>query len=160
MDFLLFNSINTQTQITPLNTNGKRKNETLRCNRMRRPRSSRPHLGQKTRNNKPIPFKRRNTNRAYPSRMARKPFFSKVYSFKRRRHQQTRYPSSSSLVDNGYTALIWCCIRNREEILDWLLEQEVALEVCDSDGFTALDHAIIQGHYKIALKLKRKVRNF
>ena len=55
------------------------------------------------------------------------------------------------------TALIWAAVRSREKILELLLSRGADLFLCDKNGFTALDHAIIQGNYKEALMLKKAV---
>jgi ankyrin repeat protein len=60
-------------------------------------------------------------------------------------------------VNDGYTALIWAAIRARENILAFLLNKKADIYLCDKHGFTALDQAVVNGHYNSALMLKQAV---
>lgn len=58
-------------------------------------------------------------------------------------------------VRDGNTALIWAAIRGREKIVSLLLSRGADIYLCDKHGFTALDHAVINGNYKEALVLHK-----
>ena len=61
------------------------------------------------------------------------------------------------LVNGGNSGLIWAAIRCRRQILEELLRRGADITVTDELGFTALDHAVINGNYDEALILKRAV---
>lgn len=60
-------------------------------------------------------------------------------------------------VNGGNSGLIWAAIRCRRQILEELLRRGADITVTDELGFTALDHAVINGNYDEALILKRAV---
>jgi uncharacterized protein len=60
-------------------------------------------------------------------------------------------------VNDGNSALIWAAVRARKLILEELLYRGADITVTDSVGFTALDHAIINGNYEEAYILKKAV---
>lgn len=59
------------------------------------------------------------------------------------------------IVNDGNTALIWAAVRSRIAIISILLQNSADLSITDIHGFTALDHAIINGNYPEALLLKK-----
>jgi ankyrin repeat protein len=55
------------------------------------------------------------------------------------------------MINGGHKAVYWCAIRGRSEILKHLCDHtNVIYEVADMKGFTALDHAVVNGHYEVA----------
>ena len=57
--------------------------------------------------------------------------------------------------NNGHTALTWAAIRDRHECMNLLLKHNANIYTCDSEGFTPLDHAVINGNYPGARMLKQ-----
>jgi ankyrin repeat protein len=50
------------------------------------------------------------------------------------------------MINGGHKAVYWCAFRGRSEILKHLSEHtNVIYEVADIKGFTALDHAVVNG---------------
>lgn len=64
-----------------------------------------------------------------------------------------------NIVNDGNSGLIWAAIRSRKMILEELLHRGADLTITDSLGFTALDHAVINGNYEEALLLKKAVNS-
>lgn len=62
-----------------------------------------------------------------------------------------------NLVNEGYPPVMWCAIRGHLECLKFLIEEVgVDVDICDSEGLTPLDNAVIQARYDCALYLKGK----
>lgn len=60
-------------------------------------------------------------------------------------------------VNNGHRPVFWCAIRDRLNILKFLVEDaEADIFLSDAQGFTPLDQAIINGNYEVARYLKNK----
>jgi ankyrin repeat protein len=60
-------------------------------------------------------------------------------------------------VNGGYPPIMWTAIRGHLECLQWLVETlKVDYDICDSEGMTPLDNAVIQARYECALYLKKK----
>lgn len=68
-----------------------------------------------------------------------------------------KVPKLSYQAPDGDPAIIWAAKRGHMEILEHLLANGVDLLACNKEGYTAIDSAIIHGHYEIALLLKRHV---
>ena len=52
---------------------------------------------------------------------------------------------------------MWTAIKGHKKALKYLVEKcEVNLEICDSEGYTPLDQAIINANYDCAIYLKDK----
>ena len=52
---------------------------------------------------------------------------------------------------------MWTVIRGHLDCLTWLIETvKVEYDICDSEGMTPLDNAVVQGRYDCALYLKNK----
>lgn len=52
---------------------------------------------------------------------------------------------------------MWTAIRGHLQCLEWLIEEvKVDYNICDSEGLTPLDNAVIQARYECALYLKKK----
>jgi len=65
------------------------------------------------------------------------------------------------MINSGHKPVYWAAIRNRFEILRYLIEEKNAIyEVADMKGFTVLDHAVINGNYEIAKYLYDKGLRF
>lgn len=61
-------------------------------------------------------------------------------------------------VNDGYAPVMWTAIRGKQKAMRYLVEKgKVNLEICDSEGLTPLDNAVVNGHYEIARYLKDKV---
>ena len=61
------------------------------------------------------------------------------------------------MINGGHRPVFWCAIRDRYEILEYLLENTKAdIFRADMQGHTPLDHAITNGNYECAILLKRK----
>ena len=55
------------------------------------------------------------------------------------------------MVNLGHKAVYWASIRDRYDILLYLIEEKGAIyEVADMKGFTVLDHALVNGNYKVS----------
>lgn len=64
-------------------------------------------------------------------------------------------------VNGGYPPIMWTVIRSKMKSMKFLVEKaKVNLEICDSEGLTPLDNAIVNGNYDIALYLKKNVFYF
>lgn len=59
-------------------------------------------------------------------------------------------------MNEGYPALIWAARRGKIEALQFLVENGAFLDICDSEGLTVLDQAIINAQYPCAVYLKRQ----
>jgi len=65
------------------------------------------------------------------------------------------------MVNSGHKPVYWAAIRDRFEILRYLIEEKEAVyEVADMKGFTCLDHAVVNGNYDIAKYLYDKGLRF
>jgi len=65
------------------------------------------------------------------------------------------------MVNSGHKPIYWAAIRDRFEILRYLIEEKEAVyEVADMLGFTVLDHAIVNGNYDISKHLYDKGLRF
>jgi len=65
------------------------------------------------------------------------------------------------MVNMGHKPVYWAAIRDRFEILRYLIEEKEAVyEVADMKGFTVLDHAIVNGNYDITKYLYDKGLRF
>lgn len=68
-----------------------------------------------------------------------------------------RFPAVLLLVNEGYPPVMWTAIRGHLQCLEWLIEEvKVDYNICDSEGLTPLDNAVIQARYECALYLKKK----
>ena len=54
---------------------------------------------------------------------------------------------------NGWTALIWACIKGDMDAVDFLIENGADLNICCNDGWNALIGAYLKGHESVANKL-------
>ena len=73
----------------------------------------------------------------------------------------TRGANFNNSVNGGYNPLMWTAIKGHFKAMKWLIEKAgVETDICDSEGFTPLDNAIVHANYECAIYLKKKVSGF